>query len=218
MSTHHFAFAAPAARLALGAALLLAAAAPAGAQDVALFATGGTSDHQDLRRPLGYGAYASVPLLSFLAVRVGFDQQTSTVSREHTVCDSYWPHFAGCEAETLQRRTRLGTWGAAAMLHAQVAPGVRLEVGGGPTRTTLQTTHTTESGRNPGDVMPMDTQRGFAWIGGATLRRPFGLSVTPVAEVVRHRYDFDGCYTDVGTPFCGRTTVTELRLGVRRGL
>jgi hypothetical protein len=217
MPTHESGFRARAARLALGAALLLAAA-PVDAQEMALFATGGTSEHQDLRRPLGYGAYASVPLLSFLAVRVGFDQQTSTVSREHTVCDSYWPHFAGCEAETLQRRTRLGTWGAAAMLGAEVAPGVRVEAGGGPTRTTLQSTNTNESGRHSGDVMPQGAQRGFAWIGGVTLRRPFGLSFTPVAEVVRHRYDFDGCAQDAGAPFCGETTVTELRLGIRRGL
>lgn len=195
--------------------LLLLSATAAGAQEVGVFASAARSEHEELRRPTGVGAFAAVTPLPFLSLRGTYQEQSYTRDHSLTVCDTYWPEFENCVQEGVEQGARLSTWSAAALLRVRVAGRMYLEVGGGPSRSRVRGIARTESGRGLGHIYPEGEQDGVVMVAGTVVERPLGVPVSASVEATRSRVDFTGCATDVGTPFCGTARLTEVRIGLR---
>ncbi|HEX2189948.1 MAG TPA: hypothetical protein VHG51_13670, partial [Longimicrobiaceae bacterium] len=204
-------------RLALCAAGLLAGlAAPAASQEVGVFASGARSDQLEMRRPLGLGAYVAVSPVSFLKVRLSYQEQAAREDRLDTVCDTYWPEFRNCVGEGVRSEGRMRTVSGLLLGVVPVGRRVRLEAGAGRSRTRVELDLRSDSGRGLGVVVPEgEEQRGVVLHAGAALERVLGTPLGAMLEAERRQVDFEGCVMDVGAPFCGTSRFHELRVGLR---
>jgi hypothetical protein len=209
----------PRLRSALCAGALLAAAVtatPAAAQEVGAFASAARSDQTELRRPVGWGAYAAVSPLPFVKLRISYHEQSAGGRRRETVCDAYWPVFENCTPEGVRRDAWMRTVSVLVLGTVPVTRRLRVEAGAGRSRSRVTLDLRSESGRELGVFVPEDEEQpGTVLHAGAVLERVLGSRLAATVEAGRQEVEFDGCVQDVGAPFCGSSRFHELRMGVR---
>lgn len=203
--------------LLLAALLVPITASPASSQELGVALGRGSSDFLEMDSPWSWAVQVLVPLgiPPNLRLAGGYRVHGEEGRRAGTVCDTYWPEFAGCREEGVVHETRLTRWEVGLVIGADVADRLEIRGGGFRVRNDLDgSSEGAETGRGAGNFYPDGITWNTAFVAGLAWMPWADGRLGALGRVRRETLDFEGCVTDVGTPFCGATALTTLEVGV----
>lgn len=175
-----------------------------------------SSGHPELPSPGGYGAFALIPLSSWMDLRLSYDHITQDSKGPGEVCGHYAPNLM-CRPEPVETSTSLGNLGFALLPTIQVRDVFRVSVGPGFGMTQISARSIgTLSGRRANFETPKTAQLGYSGLLSISATPTRLVPLTVVGTAAAHWIEFKGCvsYEEVYAPFCGKNRITELGLGL----
>jgi hypothetical protein len=187
------------------------------AQSIAVHRITSSSGSEAFSSPVGFGGSLTASPLPFLRVRAHLYRQAASFPRTTQVCVQYEPTpTGGCRTEAVETSATLAGTTLLALLVTPVLPGVTLEAGAGASLSSMRVGETTESGRASNLFAQNTGQLGTTLHVGSRIRP---LPVLPLAIDIGyglHSKDLRACSPDAWryTPYCGKMSLRELRLGL----
>jgi hypothetical protein len=199
----------------LGTALLLlvSAAGAVSAQQLSISHKQSSTSLPELSGASGLAVEVAFPA-GFLSLGAGIHHQTRTTHLTTNVCVSY-ERMVGCFVEPTRRESRVSGIAVTAAAPLQLLPQLAVELATGVTLNQVRADDRTESGR-PNALFTRPTGQWGALANGTVRVQPVAsLPVTLHAGYGRHFLRLRSCgeYAWDDDPFCGNTSLGDLRLG-----
>jgi hypothetical protein len=190
------------------------ASQPVGAQELGVYRSFARSALYELGAPHGLGAYIRLLPQPWLSARVSYHRHQSRTERVGEVCNNVAVYFA-CSDEDIETDSRVHGGAATLGWRLQPAAAVELEIGGGISLNDVRASERSTSGRPSALFVRQSAQTGILATAHGRFQPVRAVPLTIDVGLANHVLLLNACADDPRRydPFCGRTSVREVRIG-----